>query len=263
MLDSFRLSLSAIVAAACLAPAMAGAAPSLAGVWVIQPDYQMGQPLKPPPDLTPYAKDLARKRNEATDKGYVRSVGNMLCTPQGGPSLFLIRSPFVIMEGLGRVVFIFETEGSNQPRSVYLNQKPQPDAIYPSFNGHSIGHWEGETLVVDTIGFNGRGGLLGGVPKSTETHVVERFTLAPDGKTLRAQITMEDPKALATPWTTTIAFNRMSDEEERFEVWCEPDLDAFKNIDLEAMKDFDPEIALLLDPNQRPSDPALKIAPGK
>lgn len=237
------------------------ATPDFTGVWMIQQDYHLGQPLKPKPELTPYAADLQARQRAATAKGYVRSAANMLCLPSGGPQLFQMRSPFEVMQGFGRLTFIFETEGSNQPRTVYLREKTHPDDLYPSFNGHSIGHWEGKTLVVDTIGFNGRGTLPGGVPKTVDTHLVERFTWSADGKTMTDTITAEDPKVLAKPWTFNLVFDRMADTEERFEVWCEPDLDAFKTLDLNALKDSDPEVARMLDPETRASDPALLFAP--
>jgi hypothetical protein len=247
-------------AAAPARPAPA-AHPDIAGMWMVRQEYYLGQPLKPRPELTPAAKAQAAKRAELQAKGYVRSVGNMLCLPNGGPQMFVVRSPFEIFEGFGRITFIFETEGNNQPRTIYLNEKKQPDDIYPTFNGHSIGHWEGRTLVVDTIGYNGRGTLLGGVAKSVDTHVAERFSWSPDGKVMTLNITMQDPVSLAKPWTTQLVFDRMANTEERFEVWCEPDLDAYKTVDLNAVKDADPEVARLLDPNERPTDPALKIAP--
>lgn len=264
-----RATVGGAVSVAMLAtPVMAGAAatkrpahPSLAGVWVVQDAYHLGAPLKPAPELTPAVKALEKLRAEATARGYVRSASNMLCAQSGGPSLFQIRSPFEVFEGFGRITFIFETEGNNQPRTVYMNEKAHPGDLYPSFNGHSIGRWEGRTLVVDTIGFNGRGGLPGGAPKTEKTHVIERFTMSANGKTLTDVMTVEDPLTFVRPWTTTLVFDRMPDTEERFEVWCEVDLDAFKTLDLNALKDADPEVARLLDPNERPTDPALKIAP--
>lgn len=236
--------------------------PSLAGVWVIQEDYQLGKPLKPAPQLTPAAVALAERQHAAVAAGYVRNVGNMLCLPTGGPILYQMRSPFVVMEGLGRVTFIFETEGSNQPRTVYLKEPRHPDDLYPSFNGHSIGRWEGKTLVVDTVGFNGRGVLPAYVPKSEATHLVERFTVSADGQELTDVLTATDPVSLAKPWTFQLKFKRLPDTEERFEVWCEPDLDAFKALDLQKLKDVDPEVARMLDPDERASDPILQFKPG-
>ena len=243
-----------------LARPAAAAHPAIAGMWMIRQQYYLGQPLSPKPELTPVATAQMKRRAEAQAKGYVRSASNMLCGPSGGPQLYAFRSPFEIFEGFGRITFIFETEGNNQPRTIYLNEKTQPADIYPTFNGHSIGHWEGKTLVIDTIGFNGRGALLGPVQKSDKTHVVERMSWSADGKVLTDQLTMEDPVSLAKPWTTTLVFDRMADTEERFEVWCEVDLDAFKTLDLPSLKDADPEVALMLDPDKRATDPALKIA---
>ena len=241
-------------------PVMARSPQSIDGVWVVRPQFYIGAKLSPPPDLTPEAAAQQKRRAMAVGKGYVRSVGNMLCEGGGGPSLFMIRSPFEVFSGFGRITFIFETETFNQPRTVYLNEKTQPGAVFPTFNGHSIGRWDGDTLVVDTVGFNGRGALLGGVPGSDQAHVLERFSLSPDGKTLSDKVTMEDPKMLAKPWTVTLVFDRMADTEERFEVTCDVDLDAFKAVDLASLKDADPEVARLLDPDRRGADPALKIA---
>jgi len=246
---------------ATLAPSLALAKPDIEGMWMVRPEYYLGQPLTPKPELSPAALERRAKQAAAQEAGYVRSVGNMLCLPSGGPHMFSVRSPFEIFEGFGRVTFIFETEGNNQPRTIYLRAE-HGDAIYPSFNGHSIGRWEGDVLVVDTIGYNGRGTLMGGVPKSEQTHLTERFSWSPDGKVMTAEITAEDPVYLLKPWTTTLKFDRMSNDEERFEVWCEPDLDAFKTVDLEAAKSFDPEVARMLDPATRASDPALKFEPG-
>ena len=256
----FRQFFATVSLCAALAPAAAFASP-LAGVWMIQQDYQLGKPLKPAPEVTPAVKEQQGKLRAMTAKGYVRTAANMLCLPQGWPILFQYRSPVEIMEGYGHITFIFETEGSNQPITVYMNEKTHGDAVYPSFNGHSIGRWEGKTLVVDTVGFNGRGTLPGNVPKSEDTHLIERFTVAPDGKTLDIQMTAEDPHNLVKPWTTHLVLNHMPPTEERFEVWCEPDLDAFKTLDLNALKDADPEVARMLDPDERASDPALKFAP--
>ncbi|MEI9890433.1 MAG: hypothetical protein WDN45_07335 [Caulobacteraceae bacterium] len=95
---------------------------------------------------------------------------------------------------------------------------------------------------------------------SEQAHIVERLSVSKDGKVLSDEITMTDPVSLAQPWTTTLKYDREADTEERFEVACEPDLDAIKSLDLNALKDADPEVARLIDPNTRPTDPALKIA---
>ena len=195
----------------------------------------------------------------ATEKGYVRSLDNVLCQEGGGCISATYRSPFEVFSGFGRITFIFETEAFNQPRTVYLNEKTQPKDIFPSWNGHSIGHWEGKTLVVDTVGFNGRGRGLGGLPQSTEDHVVERFSVSDDNKVLTDDITIEDPVILAKPWSGQMKFDRKPNTEERMEVTCDVDLEYLKTMDLNALKDADPEVARLLDPATRGDDPALQF----
>ncbi len=116
-------------------------------------------------------------------------------------------------------------------------------------------------LVVDTLGFNGRGGFPGGVARSDKAHIVERFKLEESGKVLSDLLTMEDPVNLAKPWTTTMKFDRRPDTEERFEVSCDVDLEALKTVDLKSLKDADPEVARLLDPAERGDDPALQFTP--
>jgi hypothetical protein len=268
MAGSSRNAAAVLICAAALAASGVSAAPKSApknasditGVWMVQQAYYLGAKLEPAPVLTPEAQALRARRQAATAKGYVRSLTNMLCEGGGGPALSMIRSPFEVMQGFGRLTFIFETESFNQPRTVYLLEKTQPDNIFPSANGHSIGHWEGKVLVVDTVGFNGRSSFPGGVRASEQAHIVERFSLSADGKVLSDQLTMTDPVSLAKPWTTTLKYDRMPDTEERFEVSCEPDLDAIKTLDLPALKDADPEVARFLNPDTRPTDPALKIA---
>lgn len=239
--------------------ALAASPPDITGVWMVERPYQLGAPLTPGPKLTPYAQGMVDRRAAARIKGYVRSVGNMLCEGGGGPLLSQIRSPFEIFAGFGRVTMVFETETFNQPRTFYLNEAAQPDGVFPSFNGHSIAHWEGETLMVDTVGFNGRGEEPGMFPSSDKAHLVERFSLSPDGKVLTDQVTIDDPVMLTAPWTVSLKYDRRADTEERMEVVCDVDLEALKRTDLPSLKDVDPEVARLLDPDRNGSDPALRV----
>jgi hypothetical protein len=242
------------------APAWAAkpAHPDITGIWMIKPDFYLGKPLLPAPQLTPQVAEQAAKRMAAMQAGYVREASGMLCGQNGGPVMYQIRSPFEIFSGFGRMTFIFETEMNNQPHTIYLDQKVQPADLYPSFNGHSIGHWEGKTLVVDTVAYVARGNLLGETPRTETTHLVERFSLSSDSKTLTDQLTVTDPASLTQPWTTTLAFDRKPQTEQRFEVWCDADLEAFNRLDLQALKAVDPEVRRLLDGSE--TDPAVLIA---
>lgn len=241
-------------------PADAGARDDINGVWMVQPAYYLGAPITPKPSLTPLARGMVQRANDAMMKGYVRSVGGMLCQGGGGPQLSQLRSPFEIFTGFGRMTMIFETEVFVQPRTFYLEEAVQPDNIFPSFNGHSIAHWDGETLVVDTVGYNGRGSEPGEIPRSEKAHLRERFSLSDTGKVLTDRITVEDPVYLTAPWTFELKYDRKPRTEERMEVNCDVDLEALKGVDLNALKDADPEVARLLDPDRNGSDPALKFS---
>ena len=93
----------------------------------------------------------------------------------------------------------FDTPGYRQ---IYTDGSKHPEDWNPAWYGHSIGKWEGDTLVVDTVGFNDRG-WLGVAPQTEKLHVVERIT-RPDLGHLQADITIEDPGVLRAPWKVTI-----------------------------------------------------------
>ena len=173
--DSRRQVLAVAVTAALsmAAAGSCGAAParplSINGMWLIKPtDY--GKRLNP--TFTPAAAAAAEKQRKATDEqGQVLSDAAKKCMPIGMPGFMSNEFALEILETPGRVTLI--SENSPLVRTVYLNKKTHTADAQPGWNGHSIGHWEGKTLVIDTIGFNGRGALLGPVQKSDKTHVVE------------------------------------------------------------------------------------------
>jgi hypothetical protein len=117
----------------------------------------------------------------------------------------------------------------NSVRIVYMDGRPHshPDVVVPSFNGESIGHFEGDTLVVDTRYFPGhhhwmdQGGAS--VPASEDLHIVERIRLIDGGETLEIAYTMTDPQSWVGEWKTTKYFGRQNDVDIT-EVQCLPDL---------------------------------------
>jgi hypothetical protein len=120
----------------------------------------------------------------------------------------------------------------NSLRVVYLDgrEHTDPDLVVPSFNGESIGRWEGDTLVVDTRYFPGhhhwmdQGGAS--IPASDELHIVERFRLIDDGNGLEIEYTMTDPKSWVGEWNVTKWFDRVHDVDIS-EVECLPDLNDY------------------------------------
>jgi hypothetical protein len=93
-------------------------------------------------------------------------------------------------------------------RRIHLNVG-HPAHLKPSWHGHSIGHYEGDTLVVDTIGLNDKTFVDGfHTPHTEQLHVVERYRLLDGGETLELQVNIEDPGAFTTPWSATQRYSR-------------------------------------------------------
>ena len=103
----------------------------------------------------------------------------------------------------GRIIQIFEG-GAHIWREIFMDGRahPEGDALNPTYNGHAVGHWEGETLVVDVVGFNERTWLdIAGHPHTDGMRVTERYTRT-DLNTLSYEATIDDPKTYTRPWTT-------------------------------------------------------------
>jgi hypothetical protein len=120
------------------------------------------------------------------------------CKPPGIPRLMNLAFPFEILQTPKVVYFLMEYDQA--VRRVYIDGK-HPQELDPSWLGHSIGHWEGRTLVVDTVGYNDATWLdMRGHPHSDALHTIERFTLSDDGNNLQHEITIDDPKMYSKPW---------------------------------------------------------------
>jgi hypothetical protein len=110
------------------------------------------------------------------------------------------------------VKFLFDNSGDRAVREVHLDQKQHPANVTPSLFGHSIGHWEGDTLVIDTVGYKPHvSGIFSGIPAGAHKHTVERLALTPDHLHLRYQLTMEDQEYLAAPATLDMLWDHRPD----------------------------------------------------
>jgi hypothetical protein len=128
------------------------------------------------------------------------------CLPPGGPRMMATPYPMEIVQlpDQQRILMIFEG-ATHIWREIYMDGRPHPsgDALNPTYLGHSVGHWDGDTLVVDVVGFN-EGTWIDyyGHPHTDRLHVVERFS-RPDKRTLRYEATIDDPGAYTRPWTVS------------------------------------------------------------
>jgi hypothetical protein len=110
-------------------------------------------------------------------------------------------------------------------RHIYLDGRKHPDpaVLQPSVNGHSIGHWEGSTLVVDSVGFIGGGGTPGGGRTTPHSHLVERFRLLHGGRRLSVTFTWDDPTVYLKPHTYELTYHRSAPDTYAFEEYCHAD----------------------------------------
>jgi hypothetical protein len=182
----------------------------------------------PPPDvkLTPEAQVQldAAKKARAEGKAYHDDIGQ--CWPAGLPVIMTRVWPIAMIQ---KPTVIFMVSGfMNSTRIIYLDGRKHtdPDVIIPSFNGESIGHWEGDSLVVDTVGFvDDHHWIDNGIPASDKLHIVERMRLINDGATLQIEYTFSDPKNWAGEWKVTKRWKRV-DDTDITEASCLPDLNA-------------------------------------
>ena len=126
------------------------------------------------------------------------------CLPPGGPRMMATPYPMEIIQlpAEERVIMIFEG-ATHIWREIYMDGRPHPegDALNPTYLGHSVGRWEGDTLVIDVVGFNENTWVdFFGHPHTDALHVVERFS-RPNKETLRYEATIEDHGAYTEPWT--------------------------------------------------------------
>jgi hypothetical protein len=146
----------------------------------------------------PWAEQLYNKRWMELQK----DDHEARCLPPGIPRLYQTPFPFQVFQLSDRVLFVFEG-GSHFWRPVFTDGRQHSKDPNPSYLGESIGRWDGDTLVVDTIGFNDRTWLdQDGHPHTEALHTVERFTRR-DERTLHYQVTIEDSGAYTRPWTTS------------------------------------------------------------
>ena len=136
-----------------------------------------------------------------------------LCYVEPIPFLAVLDELRTIEVGKDQVVMNFDNTGDHVDRIIHMNAQ-HPANVKPSRHGHSTGKWDGETLVIDTIGYEPNPSGLGiNVPSSPGKHTVERLTLIPDHTRLRYEVTVEDPKYLTEPASLTQQWDHRPDLE--------------------------------------------------
>ncbi len=192
------------------APRNAEGKPALSGIWRAADGRYLGNIMadEAVPPFQPWAAALYDERVKTLGKD--RPSGR--CLPHAVPDNMMVRSgPFKIFETPGVVVILFEE--FNHFRQIFTDGRPLPEIVTPSWFGYSVGKWEGDTFVAETIGFHDRSWLDNpGHPHSDAMKVTERFRRRDFGH-MDITITIDDPKAYTRPWSANAKFDLAADSE--------------------------------------------------
>ena len=151
-------------------------------------------------NIKPWAKEIMKRENDKALSGRMPYSARASCMPSGVPAFMMAAvEPIHFMQTPKQVTMIFS--GDAQIRRIYLDVPHSAD-LKPSWYGESVGHYEGDTLVVDTIGLNDKTFIDNyRTPHTAKLHVVERYKLIDDGKTLQVTFRVEDPDTFYQPWS--------------------------------------------------------------
>ena len=157
--------------------------------------------------LQPWAQALYRQRVDSLGIG----LSSSRCLPHGLPGAMLIPIPFKIVQTPALTTILFEE--FNYYRQIFTDGRAHPSLLNPTWFGYSIGKWDKDTLVVDTIGFNDQTWLdTSGYPHTEALHTTERFVRRDFGH-MDVLVTIDDPKAYTKPWSPTLHLALMPDTE--------------------------------------------------
>ena len=226
-----RSTLLSAVFCISLAPVLAAPAPGaqdLSGVWWATVYNAKIQPVGGG-DLpyTPAGKAAYGKNMAGLKDGSVVDTARRFCTPDGIPRLLGTPYPFEIVQTPGQTTIIHEL---NHAIRVVAMDKPVPSdaevVAYPYYDGHSVGHWEGDTLVVESVGFNDKTFIdATGAPHSDQLRTTERIRKIDGGRGLETVVTVHDPDMFTRDWSARFVYARRNDIRLQDYVCGEPHRD--------------------------------------
>ena len=196
--------------------------PDFSGVWMGHQDVVTFSPKDPP--MQPWAE--AKFKNAKPGYGPRATPDSQdpiqRCLPPGVPRILLMPFPIQVVQLPTQIIMIFEYD--HYVRQIYLDRHDHPKDLSPTWMGDSIGRWEGNTLVVDTTGFNDNAWLdQVGHPHSDALHLVERIRRV-DRDTMQIDVTIDDPKAYTKPWSGQVVY-KLRPGWHLIEYVCEDNMD--------------------------------------
>jgi hypothetical protein len=199
-----------------------GSVPGKKGYWEVRPGLG-GFPRANDVPFQPWAKAVYENRTATFSK----DSPLVDCKASPGPA-FLNAPGFEIVDVPElKSIFILNIAGPHSWRVIYMDgrEHPKGEDVRPTFLGHSVGHWEGDTLVVDSVGFNEKQWAVGAFPNTSQLHLVERFS-RPSLKSLSYEVMIDDPGAYTTSWSgkwtiTEKTASKWIPDGEMFEYICQ------------------------------------------
>jgi len=199
-----------------------GDLPDWSGVW--SPDWLVNSRNRQlAPEYTKEGAALVEAYKQGQERGENLQVEQANCVPPGLPRIMTQPYPIEFVFTPGAVYLLVEIY--SQVRRIYTDGRSLPDDPDPYFNGHSIGHWEGQALIVETNGINPRNELVPGIHATEQTRIHEKIWEEAPGK-LTIETTISDPTFFAKPFVTRAALARETDWEMREYICAENNKDA-------------------------------------
>ena len=197
-----------------------GSTPDHKGYWEVRPGLG-GFPRPADVPLQPWARALAQFRNSKSDL----DPPLVRCKPSAGTGFFNAPGFEIVEIPEEKKVYILDIAGPHSWRVVYMDGREHPSDLRPTYFGHSTGRWDGDTLVIDTVGLNEKQWIAGSYPSSERAHLVERIS-RPNLKTLSYEMTLDDPDVYTRPWTgkwtiTETTASKWIEGGEMFEYICQ------------------------------------------
>jgi hypothetical protein len=193
----------------------------LSGVWMPYSVHMDGIDEKLRPPLTPWGQAKFDASAPLVGPRAVAGKENnpaLHCEPEAVPKSLILPNPFEIVQIPGRMFMFFEQY--HLWRTIWADGRPLPKDPDPNFLGYSVGKWEGDTFVVETIGMNDKPWVDSyGNPRSEQMHLTERYRRL-DHDTLEMQIIMDDPKAYTKPWVNPPQRFKLEPSWEIAEFFC-------------------------------------------
>ena len=197
-----------------------GSTPDHKGYWEVRPGLG-GVPRPADVPFQPWARAVYEYRTAT----YSKDSPLVDCKAAAGPAFFNAPGFEIVDVPAQKEIILLNIAGPHSWRVIYMDGRPHPADPRPTFLGHSTGKWDGDTLVIDTVGFNEKQWPVGAYPTTSQLHLTERIS-RPNLRTLSYEFTVDDPGAYTKPWSGKWTISQTGNSKwieggEMFEYICE------------------------------------------